>query len=348
MSQFFPVGKAGGNANGYKVGDTINGQSLALLHDKGLNTIWSYSGNSDDTYIADFALDSSGNVFIAFGGSNRICKILQSNQLEAWNYNVANVSMIRIDGNGDVVAAVGSQSTVPRGLIKISGKDGTLVWGSLNSNTSSAYATSICLDSSNDVYEAIGFPSDGKTYYQLFKYSGETKKSLWGITGVSLTDFGIVVADNNGYVYCAYFNYIAKYSSTGSLLQTYALKDKSIRLSLAGQSDLLRVSNYGRISRVALNDMSTVWEVPVRPDGTIPSNSVLIANDKQDIYHISWSSSTDGILRKLRFSDGETIWSYPITGGVIRSIATDEIYISGNNDCKKMKYFDDSAYKITH
>ena len=344
MSQFFPVGKSGGTSSGYKVGDTISGQNLALLHDKGLNTIWSCSGNSADTYIAGFALDSSGNVIIAFGGSNRICKILRSNSLEAWSYSIANVSMLMVDGNDDVIAAAGSQSTVPRGLIKISGKDGTLIWGSLNINTSSAYDTSVCLDSNDDVYEATGAPFNGKTYYNLNKLSGETGESLWG---VSIEGFGMV-AENNGYVYCAYYNKIAKFSSTGSLLKIYTLQNNTSSLSSLGQSDLLMENNYDQILRVALNDMSTVWEVPMRPDGTSPRYSALIANDKQDIYHISWSNDTDGILRKLRFSNGETIWSCPITGGIIRSIVTDEIYISsGNNGCKTMKYFDGSAYKIT-
>lgn len=129
MSQFFPVGKSGGDANGYKIGDVISTANMKMVQKAG-DIIWSATVGTNELEDINFC---NGNLIASTAPDiyklSPTGKVMWTAKEPQGGYFSGPASYSAVDDS--IVAMVEqNNSTTGFGISKISNSDGTILWTS--------------------------------------------------------------------------------------------------------------------------------------------------------------------------------------------------------------------------
>jgi hypothetical protein len=198
-------------------------------------------------YWTDVAVDGNGEVYVAgYTHSSlyapmqgyddyAVAKLRGRNGSFIWGFQDGSTAYdkahgVTVDSNGDVYVSGYTESSLYAPIqgntdyfvTKLSGSNGSFIWGFQDGSTAYDYAYGgVTVDSNGDVYVAgityssLYAPIQGKTDYFVTKLSGSNGSFIWGFQdGSTAYDYANgVTVDSNGDVYVAGYTESSLYAS---------------------------------------------------------------------------------------------------------------------------------------
>ena len=211
--------------NKYKIGAFIDMGNLQ----QNIREIWSLT---DGNYARSIAIDSSGNVYVAYKdmGGNKTVRKLNSSGEEIWSLTDSSfATSIAIDSSENVYVAYDGNITGSDKSVRKLNSSGGEIWSLTDVN----HAQSIAIDSSGNVYVGYYENSSGKQVRKLNSSGGE----IWSLTDIG--EVNHIQVDSSGNIYVGYSEMegnkiVCKLNSSG--VEIWSLTDGNYARSIAVDS----------------------------------------------------------------------------------------------------------------
>jgi DNA-binding beta-propeller fold protein YncE len=195
------------------------------------------TGNGEFSLPVRVAVDSSGNVYVADTGNDRIQKfdssgnyVLQWGSTGSGNGQFSNPKAVAVDSSGNVYVADSGNSRIQK--FDSSGNY-VLQWGSWGNGNGQFYITTdIAIDTNNNIYVI----EDHRV--QKFDTSGNYV-TQWGSFGTGNSQFKVpagVATDSSGNVYVmdSLNTRVSKFNSSGTYIAQYPIQGSGIAVDASG------------------------------------------------------------------------------------------------------------------